>query len=144
MLAGQLALVAAALFTGAAFYVNYAEQPARLNLDDRSLLTEWKPAYKRGYIMQASLAVIGFLLGLLAWLATGRVTFAIGALLIIANWPWTLLGMLPTNKALMAMDVANAGAETRALLLQWNRLHAVRTVLGGLAVEAFLIALAPA
>jgi hypothetical protein len=94
--------------------------------------------------MQASLAVIGFLLGLLAWLATGRVTFAIGALLIIANWPWTLLGMLPTNKALMAMDVANAGAETRALLLQWNRLHAVRTVLGGLAVEAFLIALAPA
>jgi hypothetical protein len=144
MLAGQLALVAAALFTGAAFYVNYAEQPARLNLDDRSLLTEWKPAYKRGYIMQASLAVIGFLLGLLAWLATGRVTFAIGALLIIANWPWTLLGMLPTNKALMATDVANAGAETRALLLQWNRLHAVRTVLGGLAVEAFLIALAPA
>ena len=144
MLAGQLALVAAALFTGAAFYVNYAEQPARLGLDDRSLLTEWKPAYKRGYIMQASLAVIGFLLGLLAWLATGRVTFAIGALLIIANWPWTLLGMLPTNKALMAMDVANAGAETRALLLQWNRLHAVRTVLGGLAVEAFLIALTPA
>jgi hypothetical protein len=144
MLAGQLALVAAALFTGAAFYVNYAEQPARLGLDDRSLLTEWKPAYKRGYIMQASLAVIGFLLGLLAWLATGRVTFAIGALLIIANWPWTLLGMLPTDKALMATDVANAGAETRALLLQWNRLHAVRTVLGGLAVEAFLIALAPA
>jgi hypothetical protein len=94
--------------------------------------------------MQASLAVIGFLLGLLAWLATGRVTFAIGALLIIANWPWTLLGMLPTNKALMATEVGNAGAETRALLLQWNRLHAVRTVLGGLAVEAFLIALAPA
>ena len=144
MLAGHLALVAAALFTGAAFYVNYVEQPARLGLDDRSLLTEWKPAYKRGYIMQASLAVIGFLLGLLAWLATGRVTFVIGALLIIANWPWTLLGMLPTNKALMATDVANAGAETRALLLQWNRLHAVRTVLGGLAVEAFLIALAPA
>ena len=94
--------------------------------------------------MQASLAVIGFLLGLLAWLATGRVTFAIGALLIIANWPWTLLGMLSTNKALMATDVADAGAVTRELLLQWNRLHAVRTVLGGLAITAFLIALTPA
>ena len=101
-------------------------------MDDRSLLAEWKPAYKRGYIMQAILAVIGFLLGLLAWLATGRVTFAIGALLIIANWPWTLLGMLPTNKVLMATDVANAGGHTRAMLLKWNRLHAVRTVLGGL------------
>jgi hypothetical protein len=76
MLAGLLALVAASVFTGAAFYVNYAEQPARLGLDNRSLLAEWKPAYKRGYVMQASLAMIGFLLGLLAWWATGRLTFA--------------------------------------------------------------------
>ena len=30
------------------------------------------------------------------------------------------------------------------MLLKWNRLHAVRTVLGGLAVAAYLIALAPA
>jgi hypothetical protein len=67
MLIGHLALAVAALFTGAAFYVNFAEQPARMTLDDRSLLAEWKLAYSRGAVMQATLALVGFLLGAIAW-----------------------------------------------------------------------------
>ena len=77
---GLFALATAAIFFGAAFYVNFAEQSARLSLDDRSLLAEWKPAYKRGFIMQASLAVIGFVLGILAWWQTGVWLWLIGAL----------------------------------------------------------------
>ena len=118
MLIGHLALVVASLFTGAAFYVNFAEQPARLQLDDRSLLAEWKPSYQRGFAMQASLAMLGFLLGAVAWWQTGLAAFLLGALYILAPWPWTLLVIKPVNDALMATDLAAAGPETRALLVQ--------------------------
>ena len=85
MLAGQLAIIVAAIFAGAAAYINIAEQPARLGLDDRSLLAEWKPAYKRGFAMQAPLAIIGFLLGLMAWWETKQWLWVVGAVLLVAN-----------------------------------------------------------
>ena len=141
MLIGLFALTVAALFTGAAFYVNFAEQPARLGLKDRPLLAEWKTAYRRGATMQASLAVIGFILGAIAWWQTGKPAFLAGALLIVATWPWTLLAIKPINDALMATDLAKAGPKTRGLIVKWNKLHAVRTVLGALSVISFLFAL---
>jgi Domain of unknown function (DUF1772) len=141
MLSGYLALMSAAFFTGAAFYISFAEQPARLGLDDRALLAQWKPAYKRGFAMQAPLAIIGFILGIVAWRLTGKATFLIGAILLVANWPWTMFGIMPTNKVLMATELEEAGPDTRLLILKWNRLHSVRTVLGFLATLAFLLAL---
>lgn len=141
MLTGNLALVSAALFTGAAFYINVAEHPARMGLEDRPLLAQWKPSYKRGLAMQSALAIIGFLLGLAAWWITGRPAFLLGGLFMLANWPWTLLGIMPTNNVLMATDLASAGRDSRALLTQWNQLHAVRTGLGALATVSFLHAL---
>lgn len=142
MLAGLLALTIAALFTGAALYINVAEQPARLILDDRALLAQWKPSYKRGFAMQAPLAIIGCLLGLVAWWLTGKLVFILGALLMVANWPFTLFVIMPVNNALTATSPAEAGPSSRALIEKWNGLHAGRTALGALAVIAFLVALA--
>jgi hypothetical protein len=138
MLAGQLALIVAAVFFGAAIYINVAEQPARLKLDNRALLTEWKPAYVGGFAMQASIAILGFLLGLVAWWQTGDWRWLLGAALMIVNWPYPLIAIMPTNNRLMATPVDQAGPESRALIERWARLHAVRTALGGLATVVFL------
>jgi hypothetical protein len=135
---GLLALIAAAIFTGAALYVGVAEQPARLSLDDRALLTEWKPSYKRGTAMQAPLALVGFVLGLVAWWQTTHPGFLIGAIAMIAPWPWTLVAIKPTNDALLATEPEKAGPQSRALIVKWGALHSVRTALGALATLAFL------
>lgn len=141
MLAGHLALIVAAAFAGAAIYITIAEQPARLGLDDRAMLAEWQPSYKRGLAMQASLAVVGGLLGVLAWWGTSDWRWLLGATVIAANWPYTLVGMMPTNKRLMAMDPASVGPEARALLRRWGALHAGRGALGAAATLIFLWAL---
>ena len=129
MLAGLLALIAAALFTGAAIYINVAEQPARLALDDRALLTEWKRAY---------LATAGFLLGIVAARSQFEWRWFAGALVFLTNWPFTLIVILPTNKLLMEIEPRNAGSESRELIKKWGRLHAVRSALGATAAVLFL------
>ena len=138
MIFGQLAFLIAAVFTGAVLYVSVVEQPARLALDNRALLTEWKPAYKRGAAMQAPLAILGFVLGVAAWGQTSHPAWLIGALLMIANWPVTFLAIMPTNYKLFATDPAAAGPDTRALIVKWGSLHMMRTMLGAAASLAFL------
>jgi len=140
MMIGLLALMAAAIFFGAAFYINVAEQPARLLLDDRALLSEWKPSYKRGAAMQAPLALIGFVLGLIAWRQTSDAAFLIGAVAIVAPWPWTMIAVKPVNDALLASNVETADARSRALIVKWGGRHAIRTVLGAIATIDFFSA----
>ncbi len=141
MLTGHLALVFAAVFAGAAIYVALVEQPSRLQLDDRAALLEWQPAYRRGAWMQATLALAGGLIGLLAGWQSDDWRWLLGAALLLAPWPYTLLVMSHTNTLLQASHAVDAGPDTRALLVRWGRLHLVRVALGVAAIAVFFWAL---
>jgi Domain of unknown function (DUF1772) len=88
--------------------------------------------------MQAPLAIIGFLLGIIAARSDMDWRWLAGALLLLANWPFTLIVILPTNKLLMDIAPQNAGPESRELIEKWGKLHAVRSLLGIGATVLFL------
>jgi len=62
----------------------------------------------------------------------------LGAAILVANWLYTLLGIMPTNGILMATEPTNAGPDSRALIKKWAALHAGRTALGFAATLIFL------
>jgi hypothetical protein len=138
MIFGILALVSASLFAGAAFYVSFAEHPARSQLDDRAQLQQWKPSYQRGALMQGTLAALGFLLGIAAWWQSRDELYIVGAILMGSNWAYTALMILPVNKELKEIALDDAGEESATLLRRWGKLHVKRTMLGVGATLLFL------
>jgi len=140
-MAGQFALIIAAAFAGAAIFVNVAEQQARLALDNAPLLVEWQRSYDRAAPMQGGLAAVSALLGFIAIWQTGDWRWLAGALLILANWPYTLLVIKSTNDRLHAIMPAQADAGTRQMIVSWGHLHAGRSALGVAATLCFLWAL---
>ena len=141
MIFGQIALTLSAFFTGAAFYINFAEHPARLKLMPGPLLTQWKPSYKRGFIMQSLLAILSGVSGFLAFYQTSNWLFIAGAIIILANWPFTLIVIMPLNKKLQAIPAERAGPGVILDLNRWGRLHAVRTGLSFSSPIFYLLAL---
>ncbi|WP_309083212.1 DUF1772 domain-containing protein [Chelativorans sp.] len=137
-----VALVAATLFTGAALYITLVEHPARMHLDNAALLAQWQPSYKRALPIQSGLAIVAGLAGLVAWYVSWDWRWLAGGAVMLANWPFTLLAIAPVNKRLMAMQGREAGAESRAMLIQWGRLHNVRSALGAASTVLFLLGFA--
>ena len=91
--------------------------------------------------MQALLALLTFFSSIMAWLATGTAWWLVGGFLMVAVVPFTLLVIMPTNKALMALSLEKTRVDAEPLLRRWGRLHAIRTLLSLLSLLVFLLVL---
>lgn len=142
MIFQMVATFACGCFFGAAVYVNLVEQPARISCGTQLAVTQWRPSYTRGTMMQAPLALIGSLSAFVAWGLGGRTDWLVGGLLLLLVVPFTLIVILPTNKRLENRELDLSSAEAGLLLQRWGRLHAIRSILSGTAFLVFLSALA--
>ena len=137
-----IATVSAGLFSGAAIYINAVEHPARLSCGTELALREFAPSYRRATVMQASLALIGCVAGLgSAWLRADTWQ-ALGAILLGAVVPFTLIVILPTNKQLLNPILHPGSTQAKALLVRWGRLHMIRSALSTAAFVLFILRLA--
>jgi uncharacterized membrane protein len=90
--------------------------------------------------MQAPLAIVSCLAGIAVWLLGRHAGWLVGAGLMGAVVPFTLIVIMPTNRELLSPRRDRTAASTRDLLVRWGRLHAVRTILS-LAAAALDLAL---
>jgi len=133
-----VATLCAGLFAGAAIYINTVEHPARLSCGTELAVREFAPSYHRATVMQVSLALSGCVTGLWsAWLREDA-WLAMGAILLGAVVPFTLTAIFPTNKQLLDPALDPHSQRAMDLLVRWGRLHAVRSVLSGIAFVLFL------
>jgi hypothetical protein len=125
-------------FSGAAVYLSLVEHPARMECGVEIAATEFAPSYRRATVMQASLAAVELVSSIAAWLAGASFLWVVGGVLLGSVIPFTLIVILPTCKQLLSPTLDKRSAETERLLARWGMLHAVRSVLSGLALLLFL------
>ena len=136
-----VATLASGIYAGAAVYVSFVEQPARLSCGVELAVTEWRPSYKRGTMMQAPLAVIGSLAALISWWLDRDLGWLLGGLLLLLIFLFTLVVIMPTNKRLESRELDLRSEEAGSLLRRWGRLHTVRSILSGVVFLIFLFRL---
>ena len=137
-LAEFISVLACALFAGASVYINLVEHPARMQCGVEIAATEFAPSYRRATVLQATSAAVGLISSIAAWLAGATFWWSVAGVVLGSVIPFTLLVILPTNKLLLSPTLDKRSVEAERLLARWGALHAVRSVLSGLALLLFL------
>jgi hypothetical protein len=133
-----VAVLSCSLFTGASVYINLVEHPARMQCGVEIAATEFAPSYRRATVLQATSAAVGLISSIAVWLVGATFWWLVAGILLGSVIPFTLFVILPTNKVLLSPKLDRRSVEAERLLARWGKLHAVRSVLSGMALLLFL------
>ena len=96
--------------------------------------------YKRAAPLQITLALVGFLAGIVAWYQGADFLWLIGSLFLISVVPITLVVIKPVNDILLAPGNNPDSEETGKLLESWGPKHWLRTLVSGASFLMYLFA----
>jgi hypothetical protein len=130
MRSGLFAFAIACAFFGAALYINIVEQPSRLSLDARSIIREWVPSNRRGFVMLAVLAIVSALSGYTDYIRSGDVRWLIGGTIILSSLPYAYFVITPVNILLYGARRNTPLSTIRELVRNWGLLEWGQTAIG--------------
>jgi hypothetical protein len=141
MQTGLYAFAAAAAFLGAAIYIGFVEQPARLKLSARAMVREWAASDHRGTMLLTSLSLVSAVLAFVQYRIGGDVRWIIGGLAILTSWPYEYYVLVPLSIWLCAIPPEKGSAPARQLMRHWGLLEWGYAFIGLAACGAFAWAL---
>jgi hypothetical protein len=120
---GLYAFAVAAAFLGATIYIGLVEQPARLRLDTRAMIEEWRLSNRRGTLVLSVLAVLSAAIAFIQFRLNGDVRWIIGGITILASWPYAYFVMMPVNIWLHSAQLGKPVSPLRKLMRDWGLLE---------------------
>ena len=134
---GLYAFAVAAAFLGATIYISLVEQPARLRLNGRAMIQEWKLSNRRGTLVLSIFAVLSALIAFIQFRMSGDVRWIIGGITILASLLYAYFVMLPVNIWLFSIPLGRPVSPIRKLMRDWGLLEWGHALIGLAACCAF-------
>lgn len=142
---GVLARVASTFgvstYFGGVLYCSAVECPSRKKMKNGFLMLDnWQETFPRAMSLMRAIALASLSSGFLGWYADTDLKgsrMVLGwSLAMFAIFPWTYLGIMPTNYQLLDYEGSKKKGEEwiRATMDEWAWRHGIRTVLSGCAM----------
>lgn len=149
LLLDQVAIMATSLFCGAAIYVSLVEQPARMQVPLREAARQFGKSYPRAALLQPTYIFSSCAASAARyWITFPPVTLQskpmqqahlVNLVMMGGCLMWTLVFMLPGNKALLAAE-RESTPRVKQLLQTWGWQHSCRSVASAAALFVLLAA----
>lgn len=134
-----LASLCSGMFFGAAFYISVVQHPASIAAGRAVPGMFFPHMYRRAAPMQASLAILGAVAGVGAWLMQDEMIWLIGAIALASVVPITLFYIKPVNDILLRPGIDPESSEVAENLRRWGFRHWWRTAASGISFALFIV-----